>query len=121
MPPKTYPYVTLAVLTGLNVLNYIDRSVLWAVQPLIKEEFAVSNAQIGLLTSTFLWSYMCAAPLIGYLGDRFPRKFIVGIGIFIWSGFTFLTAVTHNFLTVIWRHILVGIRQTRHVALAPTR
>ncbi len=120
MPPKTYPYATLAVLTGLNVLNYIDRSVLWAVQPLIKEEFAVSNAQIGLLTSTFLWSYMCAAPLIGYLGDRFPRKFIVGIGIFIWSGFTFLTAVTHSFETLMWRHIIVGIGEASYAAIAPT-
>src|SRR5258707_4641939 len=120
MPPKTYPYATLAVLTGLNVLNYIDRSVLWAVQPLIKKEFAVSNAQIGLLPSTFLWSYMCAAALIGYLGDRFPRKFIVGIGIFIWSGFTFLTAVTHSFETLMWRHIIVGIGEASYAAIAPT-
>jgi MFS transporter, Spinster family, sphingosine-1-phosphate transporter len=120
MPQKTYPYITLAVLTGVNVLNYVDRSVLWAVQPLIQKEFLVSYQQIGLLTSTFLWSYMCAAPLIGYLGDRFPRRFIVGIGIFIWSGFTFLTAITHSFEGLMWRHIIVGIGEASYASIAPT-
>lgn len=120
MPPKKYAYTTLAVLTGLNVLNYVDRSVLWAVQPLIKEEFGVSHAQIGLLTTTFLWSYMLAAPLIGYIGDRFPRKYIVGVGIIIWSGFTFLTAVTHSFNALMWRHIIVGIGEASYASIAPT-
>jgi predicted MFS family arabinose efflux permease len=120
MPPKAHPYAMLAVLTGLNILNYIDRSVLWAVQPLIKEEFGVSHAQIGLLTTTFLWAYMCAAPFIGYLGDRFPRRFIVGIGIFIWSGFTFLTAITHSFQMLMWRHIIVGIGEASYASIAPT-
>src|SRR5262245_60440880 len=120
MPPKTYPYATLAVLTGLNILNYVDRSILWAVQPLIQKEFSVSHAQIGLLTTTFFWSYMCAAPLIGYLGDRLARKLIVGVGIVVWSGFTFLTAITHSFQGLMWRHIIVGIGEASYAAIAPT-
>src|SRR5947209_8535485 len=91
MPPKLYPRLTLALLTGLNILNYIDRSVLFAVQPLIKTEFHVSDAQIGLLTSMFFYFYMFAGPGVGWLGDRFPRKYIVSIGIMVWSGFTLLT------------------------------
>jgi len=120
MQPKLYPRLTLALLTGLNVLNYIDRSVLWAVQPLVKSEFRVSDAQIGLLTTTFFWFYMCAAPFIGRLGDRYSRRHIVSIGIMIWSGFTFLTAITHTFNELMVRHILVGIGEASYAAIAPT-
>src|ERR1051326_1639336 len=82
MPPKLYPRLLLAVLTGLNILNYIDRNVLFAVQGQIKDEFHVSDAKIGVLTSAFFFTYMFAAPLIGWLGDRFPRKNLIVLGIF---------------------------------------
>src|SRR5215469_2519567 len=120
MQPKLYPRLTLALLTGLNILNYIDRSVLWAVQPLVKDEFKVTDAQIGLLTTTFFWFYMCAAPFIGYLGDRYSRRHIVAVGIMIWSGFTFLTAITHTFNELMVRHILVGIGEASYASIAPT-
>ena len=120
MSPKLYPRLTLALLTGLNILNYIDRSVLWAVQDLVKDEFKVTDAQIGLLTTTFFWFYMCAAPFIGYLGDRYSRRHIIAIGIMIWSGFTFLTAITHTFNELMLRHILVGIGEASYASIAPT-
>src|SRR5215467_10981350 len=120
MPTRLYPRLTLALLTGLNILNYIDRSVLWAVQPLVKDEFKVTDAQIGLLTTTFFWFYMCAAPFIGYLGDRYSRRHIVAVGIMIWSGFTFLTAITHTFNELMLRHILVGIGEASYASIAPT-
>ena len=120
MPTRLYPRLTLALLTGLNILNYIDRSVLWAVQPLVKDEFKVTDAQIGLLTTTFFWFYMCAAPFIGYLGDRYSRRHIVAVGIMIWSGFTFLTAITHTFNELMVRHILVGIGEASYASIAPT-
>jgi MFS transporter, Spinster family, sphingosine-1-phosphate transporter len=120
MPRKVYPYATLAVLTGLNVLNYIDRNVLFAVQSDVKREFMVSDAKIGVLTSAFFFTYMIAAPLIGWLGDRFPRKLIVVIGIFIWSGFTFLTWFVHDYNQLLFRHAVVGIGEASYATIAPT-
>jgi predicted MFS family arabinose efflux permease len=120
MPSKTYPYAMLAVLTGLNILNYIDRSVLFAVQPLIKKEFQISDAQIGALTTVFLLSYMVAAPLVGWLGDRYPRKYIVIFGIAIWSGFTFLSWLVKDYNQLLFRHTIVGIGEASYAAIAPT-
>ena len=120
MQPKLYPRLTLALLTGLNILNYIDRSVLFSVQPLIKDEFNITDAKIGLLTSVFFFSYMIAGPCVGWLGDRFPRKYIVGIGIFIWSGFTLLTWVTHTYNQLLFRHTIVGIGEASYATIAPT-
>jgi predicted MFS family arabinose efflux permease len=120
MPPKLYPRLLLAVLTGLNILNYIDRNVLFAVQSDIKKEFLVSDGKIGLLTSAFFFTYMFAAPLIGWLGDRFPRKNIVVIGILIWSGFTFLTWFVHDYSQLLFRHAIVGIGEASYATIAPT-
>jgi MFS transporter, Spinster family, sphingosine-1-phosphate transporter len=120
MPPKLYPRLLLAVLTGLNILNYIDRNVLFAVQSEIKNEFHVSDARIGVLTSSFFFTYMFAAPLIGWLGDRYPRKNLIVIGIFIWSGFTFFTWLVHDYGQLLFRHAIVGIGEASYATIAPT-
>ena len=93
---KLYPWTALVLLTTLNFLNYIDRSVLFAVQPLVQTEFRLTNAQVGYLTSAFLAFYMIAAPFVGPLADRYSRKLIIILGAVFWSGLTLMTAVTHT-------------------------
>jgi MFS transporter, Spinster family, sphingosine-1-phosphate transporter len=119
MPRKIYPYATLAVLTGLNVLNYIDRNMLLGVQPLVQKEFKITDAQTGLLTSAFFFCYMFAAPALGWLGDRFPRKLIVLIGITVWSGFTLLTWLVRDYNQLLLRHTIVGIGEASYATIAP--
>ena len=120
MPPKTYPYTTLAVLTALNVLNYIDRNMLLGVQPLVQREFHINDRQTGWLTSAFFICYMVAAPLVGWLGDRFVRKNIVLFGIAIWSGFTLLTWLVRDYNQLLFRHTIVGIGEASYATIAPT-
>ena len=79
-PPKLHPRTALLVLTALNLLNYIDRSVLFAVQPLVQTEFHLTKTQVGYLTSAFLGFYMVAAPFVGPLADRYSRKRIIVLG-----------------------------------------
>jgi MFS family permease len=110
----------LILLTTLNFLNYVDRSVLFAVQPLVQAEFRISDAQIGYLTSAFLICYMIAAPFTGPLADRYSRKRIIIFGAMFWSGLTLLTAVTHTYGELLVRHTLVGIGEATFVTIAPT-
>ncbi len=110
----------LLVLTALNLLNYADRNVLFAVQPLVQEEFHLSKVQIGYLTSAFLGFYMIAAPFVGPLADRYSRKLIIFFGAVFWSGLTLLTAFTHNYTELLIRHTLVGIGEATFVTIAPT-
>ena len=114
------PRTALIVLTSLNLLNYVDRNVLFAVQPLIQNEFHLSNLQIGYLTSAFLGFYIIAAPFVGPLADRYSRKLIIALGALFWSGLTLLTAVTHNYTELLIRHTLVGIGEATFVTIAPT-
>ena len=117
---KLYPRTALALLTTLNLLNYIDRSVLYAVQDLVKAEFHRSDAAFGLLTSVFFIFYMCAAPFMGPLAERFSRKSVIIAGAWVWSGATLLTAFTHDFTGLLIRHTLVGIGEVSFVVLSPT-
>jgi MFS family permease len=114
------PRTALIVLTALNLLNYADRNVLFAVQPLVQDEFHLSNAQIGYLTSAFLGFYMVAAPFVGPLADRYSRKLIIVLGALFWSGLTLLTAVTHTYPELLIRHTLVGVGEATFVTIAPT-
>lgn len=114
------PRTALVILTALNLLNYADRNVLFAVQPLVQEELHVTNAQIGYLTSAFLLFYMFAAPFVGPLADRYSRKVIIVLGALFWSGLTLLTAVTHTYRELLIRHTLVGVGEATFVTIAPT-
>jgi MFS family permease len=117
---KLYPRTALIVLTALNLLNYADRNVLFAVQPLVQDEFHLTKAQIGYLTSAFLGFYMLAAPFVGPLADRYSRKLIIAVGALFWSALTLLTAVTHTYGELLVRHTLVGIGEATFVTIAPT-
>ena len=120
MARSYYPKTALAILTGLNFFNYMDRSVLFAVQPLVQHEFPRSDAQYGLLTTAFLFCYMAAAPVVGYFADRHSRKWIMMGGAILWSAATLLTAVTHSFETLLFRHALVGVGEATFVAVSPS-
>ena len=115
-----HPRTALLLLTSLNLLNYADRNVLFAVQPLVQDEFHLTNTQLGYLTSAFLGFYMIAAPFVGPLADRYSRKLIIVLGALFWSGLTLLTAVTHTYTELLIRHTLVGVGEATFVTIAPT-
>jgi MFS family permease len=119
MSSKNSARLALLLLTALNFLNYIDRNILFAVQPLVQKEFALSDAQVGFLTSAFFVCYMVAAPLIAPLADRYSRKWIMAAGAFVWSAATLLTAITHNYDELLLRHVIVGIGEATFVAISP--
>ena len=120
MRPRSYARLALLLLTALNFLNYIDRSVLFAVQPLVQAEFHRSDAQFGFLTTAFFLCYMVAAPVVGLLADRYQRRAIIIVGALIWSLATMLTAVTYSFDALLVRHALVGIGEATFVTIAPS-
>jgi len=112
--------LALLILTLLNFVNYIDRSILFAVQPQVQAEFHCSDRQIGLLTSAFFFCYMCFAPFVGPLADRWARKYIMAAGAVVWSVATLLTAVTHSYDVLLFRHAIVGIGEATFVTITPS-
>lgn len=109
----------LFLLTALNLFNFIDRYILPGVQPLVQKEFHVNDAQIGLLTTAFFFTYMLVAPLTGWLGDRFPRKPLIIGGALLWSAATLYTYWVHSYDTLLIRHAIVGIGEATFSIFAP--
>ena len=112
-------WTALALLTALNLLNYTDRYVLAGAQPLVQRAFHVNDERIGSLTFAFFIVYMLAAPLTGWLGDRFPRKPLIIAGALLWSVLTLSTALVHTFGELYLRHALVGIGEASFCIFAP--
>jgi len=85
----------------------------------VQREFHVTDAEIGFLTTAFFLCYIVAAPLMGWLADRYPRRIIIALGGLVWSGATLLTAFTHTFRELLVRHTVVGIGEASFVTIAP--
>jgi len=111
--------LALFLLTCLNLFNFIDRYVLPGVQPLVQNEFHANDAQMGLLTTAFFFTYMIAAPLTGWLGDRYPRRPLIVAGTLLWSIATLFTATVHSYDTLLFRHAIVGIGEATFSIYAP--
>ena len=59
----------------------------------IQKYFSINNSEAGLLQTVFICSYMVLAPVFGYMGDRYKRKYIMAVGILIWSGTVFASTM----------------------------
>jgi MFS family permease len=111
--------LALTLLTTLNLVNYLDRYVLPGVQPLIQQDFHLTDDQTGALSSAFFFVYMFAAPLMGWMGDRYPRKPLLIAGGLVWSIATLLTATVHTYHELFFRHAIVGIGEASFCIFAP--
>ena len=67
------PRTALALLTGINLLNYLDRFIPGAVLPSISRDLHLSDTQAGSLQMAFILSFALLSPLFGWLGDRRAR------------------------------------------------
>lgn len=115
----------LALLLTINLFNYIDRQVLAAVEPQIRETFFETtnrNAMFttGLLGSAFLITYMLAAPALGWLADRFSRWIIIGSAVILWSLASGASGLAATFTGLLLTRVIVGIGEGGYGPAAPT-
>jgi predicted MFS family arabinose efflux permease len=113
------PWIVLSFLTGVNLLNYIDRQILYAVFPPIQAELGLSDTQLGVLASAFMWVYLSTAPVFGLLADRWSRPRLMGAGLAIWSGATALTGMVRSHSELLLGRGVVGIGEASYGAVAP--
>jgi MFS family permease len=119
-PKIRSPRIGLAVLTFINLFNYLDRYVVSALaESLKKSELSLSDTQLGLLMTGFVIVYMLTSPFFGALGDRYSRTRLIAFGVAIWSLATAMAGLTGRFITLFLARATVGIGEAAYGTIAP--
>jgi len=107
------PITRVIALLALSVLiNYIDRGNLSIAASLLKDELGLSASQLGILLSSFFWSYCLFLPVSGWLVDRFDVRWVMALGFFLWSGATAVTGGLHTFAALLAARLMLGIGES---------
>ena len=114
----------LALLLGINLFNYIDRQILSAVLPEIRNTFFANDpnglGKSGWLFTAFMVSYMVFAPIFGWLADRSSRWMFVGIGVALWSLASGASGLAGSFTILLVTRMFVGLGEAGYGPAAPT-
>jgi len=105
-----YAWYALALLMVVYILNFLDRTIIYILFPLIKKEMAFSDTQLALLgTTSFVIFYTLLGIPFGRLADRGSRTKIIAAGVAVWSLFSGLTAFANDFWTLFFCRVMVGV------------
>jgi len=104
-PPAStyYRWAVVGMLWFLCFFNYADRQAIFSIFPVLEKQYHFSKSELGLIGAAFTWVYALAAPMAGHTGDRYPRKWVILGGLYIWSLITGLTAQC----TRVWQFVMV--------------
>jgi MFS family permease len=111
---------TLAVLTLINLFNYLDRWVIAAlVESLRKSELHLNDTQLGFIGSGFIIVYTLTSPIFGTLGDRRARPPLIALGVMVWSIATTLGGFARGFTSLFIARSTVGVGEAAYATIAP--
>ena len=118
--PRRPALLALALLMGVNFLNYIDRYIIAAVAPLIQADFRLTDNQLGVAMSMFMVAYVVVSPFSGVLGDAWPRRYLVGVGVLLWSLATAASGMATGYASLLVARSFIGVGEAGFGAVAPT-
>jgi ACS family D-galactonate transporter-like MFS transporter len=102
----------VALLAISVFINYIDRGSLSIAAPALKDELGLSPWQLGMLLSSFFWTYLGFQIISGWMVDRFNVNWVLASGFLIWSIATAATSLFHGFLTILAMRLVLGIGES---------
>uniref|UniRef100_A0A7E4UZF3 Glucuronosyltransferase n=1 Tax=Panagrellus redivivus TaxID=6233 RepID=A0A7E4UZF3_PANRE len=115
-------FICVSILFIINLLNYMDRYTVAGVLSDIQKYYDIDDAMAGFLQTVFIIFYMIFAPLCGFLGDRFNRKWIMTVGLSIWVGAVLASSFipANHFIVFLLLRGVVGIGEASYAIIAPT-
>jgi MFS family permease len=108
MGERLYKWWVVAMLWLVCFFNYADRQAIFSVFPLLKSEMGLSDVQLGIVGSSFMWVYAGFGPLAGLVGDRLRRKTLIIGGLVFWSLITVATALSTSYAHLVIFRALEG-------------
>ena len=114
------PWLVVALLWFVALLNYMDRQMLSTMRPSMQVDIAEleSGANFGRLMAIFLWIYGIVSPFAGMLADKLNRKWLIVFSLFVWSGVTFAMGYAENFEQLYWLRAVMGFSEAIYIPTA---
>lgn len=115
-----YPWLVVALLWVVALLNYLDRQMLSTMQNNIAADIpALQNAELfGALMAVFLWVYGIFSPFSGAVADRLSRKWLIVGSLGVWSGVTFAMGYCNDFHQLMWLRGIMGLSEALYIPSA---
>jgi predicted MFS family arabinose efflux permease len=99
-------------------LNYCDRQAVFAMFPSLKSDLRMSDQQLGLTGTVFLWVYAVGCPIAGQLGDRYSKRRLVVLSLVIWSLVTIATGFVRTPLEMLSLRAAMGVSESLFMPVA---
>ena len=114
---KIYPWIVVALLWVVALLNYMDRQMLSTMREYIAMDIAElqSAEAFGVLMGIFLWIYAIVSPFAGTVADRLSRKWLIVGSLAVWSAVTLLMGYCTTFTQLQWLRGLMGISEALYI------
>ncbi len=117
---KYYPWLVVALLWFVAMLNYLDRQMLSTMKTAIQVDIAEleSATNFGRLMAVFLWIYGFMSPVSGFIADRLNRKWLIAGSLFVWSGVTLFMGYADTFSELYWLRAIMGVSEALYIPAA---
>lgn len=114
---KKYPWIVVGLLWVVALLNYMDRQMLSTMRPSIQVDISElqSATNFGYLMAVFLWIYGFMSPVSGMIADKFNRKWLIVISLFVWSGVTYAMGYATTFNQLYWLRATMGVSEALYI------
>jgi MFS family permease len=116
-PTRTAAWTAVFVLAVLYGLAFVDRQIISLLVAPIRQDLGISDFQISLLQGfSFALLYALGGLPLGFAADRWPRRWVIFGGVFIWALAATACGLVHGFGQLLAARVLVGMGEA---ALAP--
>jgi len=114
---RYYPWIVVALLWFVALLNYMDRQMLATMRPSMEQDIPelVSGENFGRLMAIFLWIYALMSPLSGIIADKMNRKWLIVGSLFVWSLVTYTMGYAISYRQVYWLRALMGVSEALYI------
>ena len=114
---RSYPWIVVALLWVVALLNYMDRQMLSTMKDAMKVDIAElqSAEAFGFLMAIFLYIYGFMSPVAGSIADRVNRKWLIVISLFVWSAVTYGMGMATSYNQLLWLRAFMGVSEALYI------
>lgn len=118
LSPKSFNWELIVLLWLVFFFNQADRQVFNVILPQIKTDLKLTDAELGMIASVFIWAIGLCVPLSGYIGDVFSKKKVIIFSLLLWSAATFFTGLSAGLFHLVILRGIVGSSESFYAPAA---